>query len=571
MISIADLQALDRRCATIAARAAEDPAGDEAVSDLLAALHEADWRARSAAVRALVTLLARGDGAIAARQEEVFAALDQVALFDAHLWVRQAASSLVARSPASVNRLAGALEYADAAVRERALRALRAAGDQAIVATGAILARLADPAFRVRAAAAEALGAQAVPSETTLAALAASVTADGDPSVRVAAIDALVSARAVDRDDAFAALVSAADDADPGAAVAAFEALRGCQRPDRGERLLDVVRRRVVGSAPPVRIAALRVIATLGEASGPAIDAVFAAAADRGWGVREEALFVFNELAQRTPRLAEERIAELAASSMPGERFVALRLLHGLDRVPAGLEAVLWSAAIHDRDARTRGLARELMARLSTAIPVDYLEPLLAHGNPSVRKRAAGALGALGPAASVAIPSLNRILHDGSHKVRRAAVQAVCALGPLASSTAPRVLRRVFEHYLHDLATGALDAIKPPLSARVQALLTQAAAGSGQPQQLYDLLSQGLPPDVEAELVRVGAARVRWLNSLSPLAAKVPGPEEPLRSPAAVAAAVEAASRHLVRRPGPDREAVWHLGFLIQTLLASGY
>ncbi len=207
---------------------------------------------------------------------------------------------------------------------------------------------------------------------------------------------------------------------------------------------------------------------------------------------------------------------------------------------------VLWSAAMHDRDARTRRLARELMARLSAEIPVDYLEPLLAHRNPSVRKRAAGALGALGPAASVAVPSLNRILHDESYKVRRAAVQAVCSLGPLASVTAPRVLRRVHEINLQVLAIGALTAIKSPLSARVQALLTEATAGKGFSQGVYARLASGLPPDVEAEIVRVAAARVRWLNSLSSVHDEVAISETPPRSAvAAVQAAIEASHRNV--------------------------
>jgi HEAT repeat protein len=580
------LEALDERCLTITSvgLGAAPSAGE--MADLHDALGDKASRVRAAATRALGSLLAREGALDALLAAEVSRRLADVAVFDPHLWTRQAAASALAHAAdAAIERLGAIVRAGEAEGRERAARAIGHWGrggaglppSRARLAERALAPALRDPNPRVRAAAAEALGALPALDEA-VAALAAAARDDADPAVRVAALGALGDAGVVDRDPAFDAVAAALGDEIDEVVVAALEAALAARRPDRPARLLTPLRALAQSHAEAVRVAAMRALASLGAAAASALDDVVAAATHRSWAVREQAVETFGELVAHDPSFVEARVPSLVASTTSGDRYVGLRLLHRVGAVPESLAPAVWVAALEDRDARTRDLARELVG--SALGPDAHLpERLLAslrHARPTTRARAAELARRLGPAASPLVPALLRAVPDPSRKVRKAAVGALGAIGEAALPGLPPALRRAFEG--ESTVVGAAQAsvkslaagLAPELSARVINLLR----GQKSETLLLSMLEGPLPPDVEAELARLAQRRAHWHASLG---AETPPPAPPADAPparAAVAAALDAADAAALRRKRPDtgpgarqREAAWLLALVVRGLM----
>jgi len=577
-MSAVDIEAVDERCRALAALAAQP--GDAAASTLLAALDDPSWRVRGAAARAL--------GERPPGVEAIGERLAGAALEDPHLWVRQAAGAALAGSSSSgLARLRAALRDPSIELRERALRAL--ARWREPEASSALVEALADPVWRVRAAAAEALGDWArwespptprpdrpAPRQTVIDALAAVALGDVDAAVRAAATFAIADAGAVDGDTAFSALRSLAEAPEVEIAVAALDALARSRRADRGPRLLPVLRRLARADSDSVRVAALRVLATLGDEAAPALDDIIAAADHRSWTVREEAIEVFADLGSHAPELLEDRLATLARSPAPGARYLAFRVLHRQGSVPGSITPALFEASVLDADPRSRDLASDLLGRTPHAVPLDTVAALLRHRSPAVRRRAAEVVARLGPSAISLLPALDGILPDPSRRVRRAAVQAVQGFGTLGSSRTPLVMRRAFEAEPQVVAAArlALRAIEAPLPERLRTLLGMIGMSYGPEALLLEAIEDALPAALSAEVGRVAGARVGWLDGLG-----AGGGGAALGAPAglkqAVLAALAAAERAAARRGkgvaegevnrrARDREAAWLLAFVVR-------
>ncbi len=575
-MSAHDIEAVDEQCRALAVLATTP--GEAAEHTLLAALDDPSWRVRGAAARALGE---RPPGAAAVGDRLAAAALE-----DPHLWVRQAAASALAGTSAGgLARLRAALADPRVELRERALRAL--ARWRVPEVEAALVAALADPVWRVRAAAAEAIGDWArwnrpaapgpAPAEAAIDALAAVAQGDVDVAVRAAATFALADAGAVDGDTAFAALRAVAEAPEVDIAVAALDALARSRRSDRAVRLLPILRRLARADSDGVRIAALRVLATLGDEAAPALDDIVAAADHRSWTVREEALEIFAELGGRAPALLEDRLATLARSPAAGARYLALRVLHRQGRVPEALAPALFESSVLDTDPRSRDLARDLLGRTPHTVPLETVATLLGHRNPAVRRRAAQVVARLGPGAISVLPALDHVIPDPSRDVRRAAVLAVSGFGALGSSRSPLVLRRAFEGeaQVATAAQEALRAIAAPLPEALRALLGMVGMKYGPEGLLLEAIDDALPGSLGAEILRVAAARVRWLDGLGGHVRGSP-PRLPAATPkqavlAALAAAERAAKRRGKRVPegevdrrARDREAAWLLSYVVR-------
>jgi HEAT repeat protein len=142
-------------------------------------------------------------------------------------------------------------------------------------------------------------------------------------------------------------------------------------------------------------------------------------------------------------------VSELAvALESPGaaaRRCAAKALGHYGAAAAAAGPALL--AALDDEDPAVRGAAA-LSIVSARVMPIESVPekavPILADclgdQDPSVRRRAGEALGALGPAAKAAVPALARALTNKHGQVNDWALAALEAIGPEAAAAVPTVL-----------------------------------------------------------------------------------------------------------------------------------
>ena len=428
--------------------------GPEAIQPLLRALQAEDEEMRKAVATALGGI---GD-------PRAVPAL--IELLDDHAEVAVVAAGALARTgdPAALEPLLGHLDHPQAAVRQAVVGALNSIGHPEML--DRVRPLLGDPSTRVREGAARVAGylgcAECLDELLELA------TRDDEP-VRRAAIEQLAQ---LDDPRATAAVADALARGSSGVRAAAARALShfgggdalpplraACADPDPWVRYFaarSLGRHRTVDAVPtlvalatrdpvpPVRIAAVEALTSIGDARG--IDAVLPLASDPDVEVARAALVALGAARGR------ESLEILLAALQRGERTVTVAALAALGRraTPAavagiaalahsGDDPVVHAAAVEalariggeeavgalvslTAEPRRAPMAVAALARLG-ADQVKWVGRGLAHEDPGVRCAVIEALGRMRH--PHATPLLAGALEDPSRAVRLAAAQAL--------------------------------------------------------------------------------------------------------------------------------------------------
>jgi HEAT repeat protein len=95
------------------------------------------------------------------------------------------------------------------------------------------------------------------------------------------------------------------------------------------------------------------------------------------------------------------------------------------------------------------------------------------HPTAYIRAYAASEIGAIGPAAKVAVPALIILLHDKDNDVRASAARALGAIGPTAIAAVPALIEELDDpwRYVSDAAAVALGNVGPDAKNAVPALM----------------------------------------------------------------------------------------------------
>ncbi|MCU0681800.1 MAG: HEAT repeat domain-containing protein [Polyangiaceae bacterium] len=351
--------------------------GYEAALELLLEALEGDEREAEAALQALAPLGdARALGALLAAIEGPTPRL------------RAAAARALGRreaEPKALERLRRALDDEDAWVRYYACQALGRLADSP--SSGALAARLSDPAGQVRVAAIEALSHLADPEAR--AALSEAARSD-DEEVRRAALLGLGAAAGA---AALPALLEALASPDGATRLIAVSALAHV----KGDAAVVALRRAAFGGDELAGAAALEILAARPEvgATGALVDLLHAA------------------------------LASAPAGGPPPPR--AEQLLAALSRhAPGRIEGLLTALALADDEFAPR--LTSALARMRHAVGAEALLDALLLPNVAARKAAATTLGALrAPAAREAL--LRASEHDPDPAVRRLADLALAGAG----------------------------------------------------------------------------------------------------------------------------------------------
>lgn len=253
--------------------------------------------------------------------------------------------------------------------------------------TAALVGALEDPAPRVRAAAAFALGMRADPSSA--AALAARAS-DPDPLVRARVVEA---ASRIDEPLARARVLAALDDVDAGVRT---EAAVGPSR--------------FAAPAPDAHAVDERLIAYMGRvgtAGGGESD-------DRA---RRGALF---SLARRRSEAARATFVRFATSR---DEHARIYCVQGLGSLPTDDDTSrVLVRALKDADARVACEAAAALGKQPHPAAVDGLIEATTHPSAHVRRCAFEALASYGDQKSAVLPSIERARVDSSASVRAAAI-----------------------------------------------------------------------------------------------------------------------------------------------------
>lgn len=367
---------------------------------------------------------------------------------------RAAAGRLANLGPAAVPVLIELLGDPDGATREAAAMALRRIGPRAAAAVPALLAMLRSDEGAEFAAAVRTLGKIGEPA---LPALMQALEEEPEP-VRTRAIWAIahMGEDAAPAKGALQACLASPDEGVREASAVALGAIGQAARdvwPDLANLLNDEL--------PGVRLAAMLALARIGEpASVPYVADQLgrpeAAAyqqevmlppalmpdAYRGLPERptpEDAIAAFGEVAipELTQRLCEPAAGYAARSAL--ERIGPAAVAAASDALAAGL--------VHDDPARCVQAASGLAALGSCSIETcGRLAELLSHTEARVRAAAAGALGAAGAPAQVAVDLLVRVaLEDPEAAVRQQAAGAVARMGETGESALLQAVGRALE------------------------------------------------------------------------------------------------------------------------------
>lgn len=445
---------------------------------------------------------------------------------------KRAATSLgVPGRSSAVSSLQPLIDDPDWGVRQAAVESLGRIGDVSVVplvvdaVKGTDHAPDQDGAAEVRAAAVEALGrigAPAVPAllealhgrhvkvrETAIGALGAI----GGPGAVAALGEMVADDRSSVRQAAMAALVRAAG---PGAIPALSGAL--------------------AHKDPMTRRCAADTLGTLHEVSAAA--AVRAALSDRNRTVRDAAVRALSAIGG--PEAASALVAGMRAGDRNLQALVAAALksfewtpadaservvhaaIHGRfdEAVAAGAQAVEpLIAVLADRDASMRQAALAALGRLAAIRSAPAIAALFKDPDANVRRAAADAMTAIGPAAADAILDA---LRDRTATARAAAEQALSAVGEsrLAAALLARVavgsatrhggtdLRVVSAREDLDAARQALDGLDALLRHAAAKLSVDALRAIGKVADVIQLEPGEVPGDsdrADAEPVRVAA------------------------------------------------------------------
>ena len=447
-----DLRCADEEVRRLAVERIDALAEDEILPRLVAALGDADWRVRKAAVGRLA---ARSDAAAAA------AALIR-ALGDGENPGRRnsAVEALVALGGAAVSALVAACSDADPDVRKFVVDTLAGIGDERAV--DALVEHLEDDDTNVRAAAADALGAIggeracAVLHETALA-------ARRDPLVRFSALHALDALEVPLRADELAQLLG-----DPMLGPASLALLGRC---DDDPGALDALAKGLESGVRAAREASMRGVLRLAERLD---GAPLAALLERVRGAAEAA-----------PGLVEGAVQRLSEAEL-GTQLVIVQFL-GLVGAPAAVIPVLEAG-------RDEALAQVAQGTLSAMgdVAVARLDQAWSELDAGRRRDACAVLGSAG--GGRAVTRLVSALEDRDPLVRTAAARALGelrveeALAPLVHGLERSALeedfdgddeRLAFTQALAAIAGPGADGASPAIAARAVELLAARLPGAG--------------------------------------------------------------------------------------------
>lgn len=359
------------------------------------------------------------------RPESIVATADVVALLaDREPKVRwTAAETLGAFGPPAAELalapLSAATKDQDAAVRLRAVEALRKLGTRALDAATELTAALNDSQWFVRAAAAEAVGTLGPPARQAVPALIPLLT-DVDPQVRPRAAWAL-GRMGEDAAPAAGDLAAVLAKGDPALRELAARALRCI-----GPAAFGPAARIIADERAEVRIAALQVMETAGDMLATA------------GGDFERRLGSSDATVRRD---AAREIAAMLQWSQPAVQAVldgvkdpraavsqrAIELAGRFGPSLAALSRAIASAFAGDGELTSCGVrASAASADIVTALSAKLTDPA-----PSVRRAAATALGQVGPFAAPAEAALvAAAAGDPDNTVRDAAAWALRRLRP---------------------------------------------------------------------------------------------------------------------------------------------
>ncbi len=230
----------------------------------------------------------------------------------------------------------------------------------------------------------------------------------------------------------------------------------------------------------------------MGPAAAPAVHALLRAMKQRNADFRREALLDLPKIGAPTKTDADLLGDLVGETNFPEGRLYALGALVALgpDAKPALLPLC---AALRDRNPAVRRKAAEALGNIgpdARATARRDLIDALRDADPDVAAAATAALGAMGPPALAEAPSLQVLLQDKAEPAARFGLNAFIQLGPDAADFAP---------YLEDSITG--DASPELRRLAVAALLRLAPTA----QRTADACTRALA-DKDVEVGRAAAA-----------------------------------------------------------------
>jgi len=407
--------------------------GEEAVPELVRALHDSHFQTRRYAALALAQLERRGRGAIPTLR---------ALLRDPHPVVRgQIAATLAVVDPDSVESIeavAALLADPNRLVRLEAAASLRGWGPQA---EPTIVSGLNHPLPVVREVAIGLVPRTASARSATLP-IIRELTADLSSSVRDAAISAVIESGtatlpelvewlSLENETISMAAVSALRKFGPEAAIAVPQLIRCLERSHSRNKLLVIESLRAIGPAAEEAVPAL--LACIDQVSERA--ALLPLQAIEAIGARPEILV--DPL---------DRLSEHHSSAVAG---TALRLLNRYDpdRAQARIDQLI--SRLGGSDSFQIQMACSTIAHLGALAKgaVPNLQLQLNTGDRQLRYFALHALRSLGPAAAPAVPSIVSLLNEseGDPGSFDALVETVIAIGAEARPAADAILSHLHQ------------------------------------------------------------------------------------------------------------------------------
>jgi HEAT repeat protein len=221
-------------------------------------------------------------------------------------------------------------------------------------------------------------------------------------------------------------LLSLADDSQPlvRAAIA-----KGLRRPRPREECLPVLRRFLDDSDARVRAAAAQSIASLEPVAVEALPRLLELLQDFDVTCRMHAAWGVWQIGGKKYPEVISVLRQALSDANANTRLTASMYLRdigadGIDALPELAACAQGDAIVFVRDYATQALAK--MGR--PAIP--HLEKVLRDPNNDIRCRAASALGAFGPAAKSALPTIQGLQSDSDARVRESVAQALHRIDP---------------------------------------------------------------------------------------------------------------------------------------------
>jgi HEAT repeat protein len=198
-----------------------------------------------------------------------------------------------------------------------------------------------------------------------------------------------------------------------------------------------------------------------------------------------------------------------APASLAPERALAVEAL-GMLRRPESRG--LLTEFLRHHEAETRKRAAEALGHLGpdAADSVDELVRLLADKGERVRGKAADALGQIGPGAASAVPALAGMLDESSDLSRNAAISALGGIGPPAREIVPALVKLLDNPRSDAYAAAALGRIGPasrPALPRLRQMLAAKSSFAAVAAAESCILIAGKDEDALAVLMRVAATK----------------------------------------------------------------